>query len=191
MKGVYLFAACTQASAANPCSWRCWGTTATQWTSRCKQLPLTLPNCIYNIGRREAVDREFGIFYINCLEQKVNKTQFQPPNQPPRPSKINGGRFKLQFDQFSSKSDGISMVSRPKNLQKVPKNTPKSAYFTLFRPVRTSFVSLLAWESVQTTSQGPNINPWKFQTILEKIIFRRFFRHIFRHFLDSILIFSI
>ena len=45
----------------------------------------------------------------------------------------------------------------------------------MFQTFGTSLDSLLAWESVQITSQGPNINPWKFQTILENHVSWLFF----------------
>ena len=50
---------------------------------------------------------------------------------------------------------------------------------TLFLHFSIHFVHFQAWEPAQTTSQGPDINPWKFQTILENHVFRWFFLRSF------------
>ena len=47
----------------------------------------------------------------------------------------------------------------PKPSQTHQKTTPDDVNITLFRTFRTLFDSLLAQESAQTTSQGPDINP--------------------------------
>ena len=61
------------------------------------------------------------------------------------------------------------MIQTP--VKKSWKNHPQPILCNIVSNLSNLYFSFVAREPVQTTSQSPNINPWKFQTILENQVF--------------------
>ena len=112
---------------------------------------------IYTIGQSgDRSNRAIGEFSGHVFQQKLD---FNPRFSPRDPQNRTRDVPLYPPTYFHQDPTRFEWFRTPKTSKKVQKVTPKCVYFTLFRPVRTFFVSLLAWESVQTTSQDPNINP--------------------------------
>ena len=88
-------------------------------------------------------------------------------------------RFGWSNFQLPSPSPARAMIQTP--VKKSWKNHPQPILCNIVSNLSNLFFSFVAREPEQTTSQSPNINPWKFQTILENHVFLWKYRSCIGH----------